>query len=311
MLLAGCNTHQSALAPFGVEARETYWLTWSLAAGAVLIALFVALLAWRATHSPEGALTHKQGMRLVLWLGGVFPTVVLTGLLFYALPHMRPMAAAPNDLNIRIEGEQFWWRVQYENDTRPPLVTANEVRIPVGRTVVFDLTATDVIHSFWIPGLAGKMDMIPGRSNRLVVKAEKAGTFRGVCTEFCGLSHALMAFDVIAMEPAAFDAWLEAARQPADAASRASAGATLFSDYGCNACHAVRGTAHDARIGPDLSHYGARASLGAGTLEPNVENTAAFIRDADAFKPGARMPSYPSMPADDARAIAVWLKELK
>ena len=311
MLLVGCNTHQSALAPFGVEARETYWLTWSLSAGAVLIALLVAVLAWRATHSSEGALNHKQGMQLVLWLGGVFPTVVLTGLLLFALPQMRPMAAASNDLTIRVEGEQFWWRVQYEDGTRTPLLAANEVRIPVGRTVVFDLTATDVIHSFWIPGLAGKMDMIPGRTNRLVVKAEKAGTYRGVCTEFCGLSHALMAFDVIAMEPDAFDAWLEAARRPVKAASRTTSGAKLFSDYGCNACHAVRGTEHDARIGPDLSRYGTRASLGAGTLEPTAENTAAFIRDADAFKPGARMPSYPSMPADHARAIAAWLKELK
>ncbi|KHK91111.1 cytochrome c oxidase subunit II [Novosphingobium malaysiense] len=311
ILLAGCNAHQSTLAPFGEEARSTYWLTVTLGIGALLIAVLVGTLAWRAAHSPGNALDHRQGMRLILWLGAVFPTVVLTALLLFALPEMRPLPSQPGDLTIRVDGEQFWWRVQYESGRGEPLIGANEVRIPVGRPVVFQLAAKDVIHSFWIPGLAGKMDMIPGRTNRLIVKAEKTGRFRGVCAEFCGLSHALMAFDVVAMEPSAFDAWLVAARTPAAVARGRTRGAALFADYGCNACHAVRGTEHDARIGPDLSRYGARTSLGAGTLPPTTGNTATFIRDADAVKPGARMPSYPMMPEDEAHAIAAWLKELK
>jgi len=309
LLLGACNRHQSALAPFGVEAAETRTLTIVLAAGAVVLALFVAGLYIFAVRAPEGSLSHRGGMRLVLWVGAVMPTVVLTVLLLFALPAMRPLPADDGDLRIRVEGEQFWWRVAYDPDGDAPLVSANEVRIPVGRTVVFDLTATDVIHSFWIPGLAGKMDMIPGRETRLVVKATMPGRYRGVCTEFCGLSHALMAFEVVAMEPAAFDAWLAATRVPAT--SPRVAGAALFDRSGCGACHAIRGTAHDARIGPDLSRYGERLTLGAGTLDPTVENTAAFIRDQQAAKPGARMPSYKGMPEADAVAIARYLKGLK
>jgi cytochrome c oxidase subunit 2 len=305
-LLAGCNTQQSALAPFGVEARSTTQLTLLLCVGAAVIAAGMIVVFVMAVRAPEGRLGHAGGMRLVLWLGAIVPTMVLAALLAWTLPAMRPLPAADTDLRVRVEGEQFWWRVQYTDRSGRSLVSANEVRVPVGRTVVFELGATDVIHSFWIPGLAGKMDMIPGRTNRLVVKAEKTGVFRGVCAEFCGLSHALMAFDVIAMEPAAFDRWLAAARRPA--ARSQGRGAELFARHGCAACHSV-GVAPGARIGPDLTHYNERRTLGAGMLAPTAANTAAFIRDPQAFKPGARMPAYAEMPKPDALAIAHWLKE--
>ncbi|MEE4454731.1 c-type cytochrome [Novosphingobium resinovorum] len=146
--------------------------------------------------------------------------------------------------------------MRYQPQGQPPLISANEVRIPVGRTVVFELTATDVIHSFWIPGLAGKVDMIPGRTNRLVVNAVKPGTYRGVCAEFCGLSHALMAFGVIAMEPAACDAWLAASREPPIRTQ--SRGAALFAANGCAACHSLNGS-HS--IGPDLTRFRELRSL--------------------------------------------------
>lgn len=306
LFLGSCNTHQSALAPFGLEARSTLALTSVLAIGAVIIALGVALTFFLALRAPEGQLDHAGGMRMVLWLGAIVPTVVLTMLLVFALPAMRPIPAEAKDLRIHVEGEQFWWRVRYEGAGGGQLSSANEVRLPVGRTVVFELAATDVIHSFWIPGLAGKMDMIPGRTNRLVVKAQKPGTYRGVCAEFCGLSHALMAFDVIAMEPAAFDTWLASARQPVRRAQ--DRGAALFSSNGCGACHTVAGTPHIARIGPDLSRFGERLTLGAGILKPSTANTAAFIRDPHAFKPGARMPAYSAMSEKEARLIARWLK---
>ncbi|MDF2639478.1 MAG: cytochrome c oxidase subunit [Novosphingobium lindaniclasticum] len=305
LVLTGCNRHQSALAPFGLEARSTLGLTVVLTVGAAAIALAVAAIYVAAARAPEGRLSHKGGMRLVLWLGAIIPTVVLTALLLWALPAMRPLPAEAGDLRIRVEGEQFWWRVAYRPPGAPPLFSANEVRLPVGRTVVFELAATDVVHSFWIPGLAGKMDMIPGRTNRLVVKADKPGTYRGVCAEFCGLSHALMAFDVIAMEPAAFDAWLVAARtappRPQDR------GAALFAREGCASCHAVadNGTRD---IGPDLTGFGERLTLGAGILAPTPENTAAFIRDPHRFKPGARMPAYAHLSEDEALALARWLK---
>ncbi len=310
MLLSACNRHQSALATFGAEATQIRTITIALVVGAVAIALFMVGIYWRAVRAPEGQLSHKQGMRMVLWLGGVGPIIILAVLLIFALPAMRPRVVAPSDLTVHVEGEQFWWRVGYERPGGGVLVSANEVRVPVGRTVAFELTGRDVIHSFWIPGLAGKMDMIPGRTNSLVVRADKAGRYRGVCTEFCGLSHALMAFDVVAMEPAAFDTWLADQARPAATAGQ-GVGAQLFEANGCGGCHAVRGTPHDARIGPDLSRYGDRLTLGAGILPPTVERTAAFIRAPQEAKPGVRMPAYPQLSDQEAQAIAAYLKGLK
>jgi cytochrome c oxidase subunit 2 len=169
------------------------------------------------------------------------------------------------------------------------------------------LEAGDVLHSFWVPGLAGKMDMVPGRTNKLVVHATRAGRFRGQCAEFCGLSHALMAFDVVAMEPAAFDAWLATQRAPARVGGD---GARLFAANGCGGCHRVSGLS-DAAIGPDLTHIGGRAALGAGIQPMTQANLVRFIRHAPTVKPGARMPAYPQMTNDDAATIARWLEQLK
>lgn len=277
--------------------------------GAAVIALAVGALMFVASRSPEGSIDHRQGMRLVLYAGGVVPTIVLLTLLVATLPAMRPIRAAPGDLRIAVEGEQFWWRVRYLPAGQSPVDTANEIRVPVGRTVVFGLEAGDVLHSFWIPGLAGKMDMVPGRTNRLVVRATRAGRFRGQCAEFCGLSHALMAFDVVAMEPAAFDAWLAAQRRPAQPA--AAEGARLFASYGCGGCHQVRGAGQAGTIGPDLTHVGARQTLGAGIQPMTRANLVRFIRQASAVKPGARMPAYPQMGDGDAQAIARWLEMLR
>lgn len=308
MLLAGCNTHQSTLAPFGADAADIRYLFLIMLGGALVIAIAVALLMRHAVRAPEGELTHAGGMRLVLWLGGIVPTVVLLGLLVYSLPYMKPRPVGPADLTIAVEGEQFWWRVVYRPAGAAPVETANEVRIPVGRTVAFRLSAADVVHSFWIPGLGGKMDMIPGRTNTLVVRADKAGRYRGQCAEFCGLSHALMALDVVAMPPAAFDAWLADQRRLATASGE---GAALFAANGCNACHAIRGTSATGRIGPDLTHFGARPTLAAGILPMTTANVAAFIRHPQATKPGVRMPAFPQLSQGEATAIARYLQGLK
>lgn len=307
VLLAGCNAHQSTLAPFGADAADIRNLFLIMLAGAVMIAIGVALLMRHAVRASEGQLTHHGGMRLVLWLGGIVPTVVLLGLLVYSLPYMKPRPIGPADLNIAVEGEQFWWRVTYRPAGAAAVESANEVRIPIGRTVAFRLTAADVVHSFWIPGLGGKMDMIPGRTNTLVVRAEKAGRYRGQCAEFCGLSHALMALDVVAMPPAAFDAWLADQRRSVVAAGP---GAALFASNGCNACHAVRGTPATGRIGPDLTHFGARQTLAAGILPMTTANVARFIRHPQATKPGVRMPAFPQLTEAEAAAIARYLQGL-
>ncbi|MBD8679453.1 cytochrome c oxidase subunit II [Sphingomonas sp. CFBP 13720] len=312
LALSSCNRHQSALTVFGEEASTVRHLTIVMLIGAIVIAAGVAVLMVIAVRAPEGKLTLPKGMRLIGWLGGVIPTIVLLSLLLYSLPAMRPLPVANTDLRIAVQGEQFWWRVRYQPSGAPPVVTANEIRVPVGRVVQFDLTAGDVIHSFWIPGLAGKMDMIPGRTNRLVVKATKAGRFRGVCTEFCGLSHALMAFEVVAMPPAAFDAWLAGQRRPAaPATAAANPGARVFAAQGCAGCHAIVGTDAQGVIGPDLTHVGSRAALGAGTVPMTRAALTRFIVNAPAVKPGSRMPAYPHLSPADADAIAAYLESLQ
>jgi cytochrome c oxidase subunit II len=308
MTVSACNRHQSALAPFGEDAATVRTMTIVLVAGSIVIMAVVAGMIFAAVRAPEGRLSHRGGMRLVFWAGGVVPTLVLGATLIYALPAMRPAPVGPAALRVRVEGQQFWWRVVYRPG-QAGVEAANELRLPVGRRVMLELDGGDVIHSFWVPGLAGKMDMIPGRTNLLPVRADKPGRYRGVCTEFCGLSHALMAFDVVAMEPAAFDRWLAAQARPA-VASR-DAGAAGFLRHGCGGCHQLRGAGAGGRIGPDLTHFGTRATIGAGTLPMTTANLVRFIKAPDSVKPGVRMPAYPQIADAEAVAIARYLQGLK
>lgn len=309
-VLGGCEGVQSAFTVFGAEAESTRRLAVVMFVGATVITVAVLLLAWHAVRTPPGRLDHDGGMRVILWLGAVFPTVVLTLLLAWSLPTMRTLGAEEGGLEIAVDGEQFWWRVTYRPPGGDPVVTANEVRVPVGRTVTFLLDSPDVIHSFWIPGLAGKVDMIPGRTNRLVARATRPGEFRGVCAEFCGVSHARMRFDVAAMEPEAFDRWLAEQARPAVAAAEPE-GRALFDRYGCDGCHAVRGQFEGSAIGPDLTHLGSRRSIAAATLPMEPAALARFVRDAGEVKPGSLMPTFTHMPPAHAEAIAGYLMGLR
>jgi cytochrome c oxidase subunit 2 len=309
LLLGACAGIQSTFTAYGAEAASTRALTLVMAAGAAMITVAVLWLARHAVRSPANRLDHQGGMRVILWLGAIGPTLILATLLASTLPTMRTLAAKPGDLEIQVEGKQFWWRVQYRPGGDDVVETANEIRVPVGRAVTFLLASPDVIHSFWIPGLAGKMDMIPGRTNKLVVQATGEGRYRGACAEFCGLSHARMAFEVVAMEAAAFEGWL--AGQASPAAAGDPHGKELFDAYGCVGCHQVRGQLQGSRIGPDLTHVGSRLSLGAGTLPLTPQALADFIRDPAASKPGALMPSFRDMAPQDAQAIAAWLMALR
>jgi cytochrome c oxidase subunit 2 len=307
--LSGCNRHQSALAPFGEDAAEIQVITIVLVVGAAVIATAVAALMIWAVRLPADRLTLPAGERLILIAGGIIPAAVLVALLIYSLPAMVPRTVSASDLDVTVTGEQFWWRVRYGASGAASVTDANEIRIPTGRTVRLRLLGGDVVHSFWIPGLAGKVDMIPGRENILVVRATKPGVFRGQCTEFCGLSHALMAFNVIAMPPDSFDAWI--AGHKATPPRSASPGLALFGQHGCGGCHTIRGTEDAGTIGPDLSRMGARRSLGAGILQPSEANIASFIRHPERHKPGVRMPAFPHMPEREALAIAQYLKALR
>jgi len=197
------------------------------------------------------------------------------------------------------------------------LADANELHIPVGRPVVVDMVSEDVIHSFWVPKLGGKMDMIPGRTNRLKLQADKAGSYGGQCSEFCGGAHSLMGFVVVAHDPADWQRWLDARRAPAPASDPATEngevlrGRQLFSEVGCAACHRIAGTSAQGLSGPDLSHVGSRRSLGAGIL-PNTRGTLiGWIGDSQSIKPNNRMPAYRSLQAAELNALAAYMESLR
>lgn len=270
----------------------------------VVIALGLAL---------SGRARWLGGKHAVLIGGFAFPVVVLSAALVYGLWTTARVQAPPEagEMRIRVSGEMWWWRVTYFDGDRASFETANEIRIPIGRPVTIELESADVIHSFWVPQLAAKLDMIPGRRNILRLQADAPGIYRGQCTEFCGAAHALMAFEVIAMDEAGFAAWRvkEAASiPPIDAVAR---GAALFDAVGCAACHAVRGTDANGRVGPDLTHFAERRTLGAGILPNDAPTLRGWIRNADAMKPGARMPSYERLAPADLEAIALYLESLQ
>jgi cytochrome c oxidase subunit 2 len=312
-VLFGCSGDQSALAPAGDEAERVAGLFWTMLAGGGSIWLLVVGAAFYASRLRPGPHSVRSANVLLVWGGVVAPTLILAGLLTYGLALMADLRTPGDGLRIHVSGEQWWWRVSYLAPGRAEVVSANEIRLPLGQRVEIELTSPDVIHSFWIPPLGGKVDMIPGRVNRLVLEPTRTGTFRGVCAEFCGTSHALMAFSVVVMEEAAFTDWLA---QEAQAASppgtpAAEAGKELFLQVGCGACHAVRGTAADGIIGPDLTHLAGRATLAAGTLPNTPEDLVRWIAHAETVKPGSRMPSFTALPGDHLEAIAAYLAGLE
>jgi cytochrome c oxidase subunit 2 len=314
LALGGCSGIQSALDPAGDEAASVARLFWVMAAAGTLIwAAVVGTLVYATRRRRRVYSEHAAGL-LVLWGGALVPALLLALLLGHALwlmPNIRPWSEPAERAGLRIEvnGEQFWWRVRYHLADGPPVDSANEVRLPVGERVEFTLTSSDVIHSFWIPVLGGKMDMIPGRANRLTLKAAKAGTYRGPCTEFCGTSHALMAFSVVVMEPDDFRAWL--ADQAETSPGVEASGQDVFIASGCPACHTVAGTEAVGTVGPDLSHLGSRETLAAGILPVSTETIASFISDPDVIKPGSQMPPFRMLPEADIAAIAAWLEGLE
>jgi cytochrome c oxidase subunit 2 len=311
--LSGCSGGPSALDAAGAEAQSIATLFWVMAIGGAFIWAAVVALLLHAARRSRAPVSEAAAGRLIFWGGAVLPTFTLLMLLGYALwlmPSLRPFAQAQNaGLRIEVTGEQFWWRVLYHPPGGGQVFSANEIRLPVGEQVEFTLNSDAVIHSFWIPALGGKMDMIPGRTTRLSLRATRPGTFRGPCAEYCGTSHARMAFVAVAMEPGEFRQWLAARALPSPGAARP--GATLFIRNGCGACHAVAGTEAQGRVGPDLSHLGSRTTVAAGTLPNTEENIIRFITAPDVLKPGSKMPAFGMLPPDDIRAIAAWLKGLE
>jgi cytochrome c oxidase subunit II len=303
---------QSVLAPHGPQAGQIATLAWilfSLAAVVLAVVIAATLLAIRGSPRFRAILARE---RSIVVLGLIFHAVTLTLLLGYGVWLMRPNASADGDaLRIEVTGEQWWWRVAYAGAA--PVASANEITIPAGRPVEFTLKAADVIHSFWVPSLGGKVDMIPGRVTRLRLTAERAGVYRGQCAEYCGGPHALMAFEVIALPPADYDDWLRREASPAIAPTNETEqrGQSLFIAAGCGTCHAIRGTAANGTIGPDLTHIGSRRSVGIDTLKLTQANLARFIAENQHVKPGNRMPEFRILPPVERDAVAAYLLSLR
>lgn len=323
LCLAGCAGVQSALHAHGPVAERIASLGWVLFVGAAVIFIAVVALTAYAVLARRDRAARLGHSALVITAGIVFPVVTLTALLIVTLLITRDSGAHADDEPLRIEvvGAMWWWRVRYvshdaghdaKRGDAVDVETANEIRVPIGRPVELALRSNDVLHSFWVPGLAGKLDLIPGRVNTLRLQASQAGVFRGQCAEFCGAQHAKMAFHVVALEPDQFDAWLASQRRPAQAPtdSHALLGRSLFLQH-CSACHAIRGTSANGRTGPDLTHVGGRDWLAAGLLPNNQGTLAAWIASSDHLKPGNGMPSFDVFTGTELRALAAYLHGLR
>lgn len=313
-VVLGCAGPQSSLEPAGRSAEGLSQLFWWMSAGAFVIWAVVTALAVYAAYlsrRPRGA---KRVEALVIGGGAVFPTIVLAGLLVHSLSMLpEVLAHAPRGSQvIEVVGEQYWWRVRYLDGGRA-IDTANEIHLPVGAPVELRLSSPDVIHSFWVPSLGGKVDMIPGRRTRLRLDPSRTGTFRGVCAEYCGASHAWMAFAVVVEERDAYERWLASQAGPAASPSgaREVRGAELFLANGCGACHTVRGTGADGTIGPDLTHVGSRGTIGAGRFANRASNMRRFIARPGELKPGVHMPAFAMLTDRDLDALAAYLGSLR
>ena len=314
------------LAPFGPQAAHVHGL-WQLVLlvctvvfVAVLAALAIALRrAPRATAAtapdlsaiarPERGSTRGVGAAVGL------STLLLLALIAASVLTDRALAAlsTAGALRLEVTAHQWWWEVRYmEPQVSNIFMTANEIHVPVGRPVVVTLKADDVIHSFWVPSLAGKKDLIPGRTSTLQFRADQPGTYRGQCAEFCGLQHALMAFFVVAEPPERYEAWAAAQRSPAPLPSAEAAvrGSRVFQRSSCAMCHAVDGTPAQAVRGPSLSHVAGRATLAAGALPNTPEDLRRWIVDPQAVKPGTNMPAT-ALPPAELNDLVAYLQTLR
>jgi cytochrome c oxidase subunit II len=285
----------------------------------MVIALGLLLLSvLRHRHRPalrEGELAPRSaaGVRWVA-IGTAASTVVLFAMAGWTMVTMRDLARTPSaaSLTLEVTGHQWWWEVRYlDDDPARIFTTAEEIHIPTDRLVRVRLIGNDVIHSFWVPQLAGKTDIIPGQRNEAWLQADTPGTYRGQCTEYCGRQHANMAFFVIAEDPAEFEGWRARQRQPAAAPAdpALARGRDLFVAR-CGTCHTVRGSGAGGILGPDLSHLMSRRTLAAGTLPNQPGFLAGWIADPQHFKPDNRMPR-PRLTGPELEAIRTWLQTLE
>jgi cytochrome c oxidase subunit 2 len=286
-----------------------------------LAVMFVmwGLIAWVATRRRGTLEEHAPvdiggGQNTVFWGGFAIPTVILAIIFILNLRVMQ--AVAPGHMesteppDIRVVGHQWWWELQYQMGApQDHFKTANEIHIPTGRKVILELASADVIHSFWVPRLQGKADLIPGQPNRIALYADNPGEYAGECAEYCGAQHAHMRLLVIAEPPEQFAEWLHHQVQPA--ASLNSAGSSVFASAPCGLCHEVRGTSAHGSVGPDLTHVATRRMLASNSLSFNEANLRAWITHAQSLKPGVRMPNVTQFSGQELASLSEYLRSLQ
>jgi cytochrome c oxidase subunit 2 len=318
MLVAGCGGKQSTLSPQSSSSHDIAVLWWwmlGIASVIFLGAVVMLLIGWFRRDRPGLPFIGKKeklSNGLVVVFGIAIPAAILIGLFAVADIWLVGPTGSPakgsTAMTIRVTGHQWFWKVQYPGTTA---VTANEIHIPARTRVQVVATTADVIHSFWVPELNRKIDMIPGRTNRVLLDADKPGVYRGQCAEFCGLEHADMKMKVFAQPRRQFDAWLSNERKPAvpPATAEQRRGRQLFMSNACAGCHTIRGTAAQADVGPDLTHVASRTTLGAVTIRNTPQDLLRWITDPQRIKPGNKMPALDLRNAD-FRAIRAYLDHL-
>jgi cytochrome c oxidase subunit 2 len=320
---------QSVLDPAGPGAASirtlgTYFL--ALLSSIFLIVLVLAVLPLmrrhrgieqeplEGTHRPSRPTERK--LLAAVSVATIVTVLILFGLVIVSVSAGKATARPPDRnhaLAIELTGNQWWWYVRYANDDASRIVvTANEVHVPVGRPVMIRGTSNDVIHSFWVPNLQGKRDLIPSRVTTDWIQADRPGKFRGQCAEFCGLQHAHMALWVVAEPEDQFEEWmahqLESSVMPAG--EQEKRGQQVFLNSACVLCHAIQGTSAAAQVGPDLTHFGSRLMIATGALANNKGNLAGWIADPQNIKPGTRMATVPVKP-EDMQPLIDYLESLQ
>jgi cytochrome c oxidase subunit 2 len=313
LLVAGCGGNQNVLHGESHQQRAIdtlWWVMFGVACVGFTLVSFLLLLGWWRRNRRElpGGGGERLGTGLVVGLGIVMPMALLTALFVWSDLFVMRSTAAPaagsTAMTIDVIGHDWWWEARYRGT---PVVTANEIHIPTGTRIEVVGTTADVIHSFWVPELARKIDLIPGRENRLLLEADEPGRYRGQCSEFCGVQHAHMAVAVVAQPRAAFRRWLANQKRPATAAGP---GSSLFMTESCASCHTIRGTEAEGAVGPDLTHLASRQTLASLALPNTRDFLRAWIHDPGHFKPGTRMPKVPltSKQLDD---VVAYLEQLR
>lgn len=318
VLLSGCSGNQSALDTHGHSADALKDLIILIVAVCTVVwLLVVGFLLWalaRKREAPRRDNDAERRMRLSVRVAIAVTALTVAGLTVASFTTTRNLNSG-NDasLVVRVKAQQWWWQFIYQDaNQQPAFLTANELHIPVNQDVRLELESLDVIHSLWIPSLAGKLDMIPGRKNTITIRATRPGVYRGQCAEFCGLQHSHMAFVVVAEEERSYRLWSTAQAAPAaePTVAEAAAGKTVFMSKPCAACHTIRGTSASGTSGPDLTHVASRRTIGAGLLETTRGTLAAWIADPQTLKPGNNMPLVP-LTSNELRQVSAYMEELK